>query len=119
MSTIAGAVAMAAVMALGTPAWTIQAGAEASHRATAGKRAATGVIARFDPATRIVTLTTTAGRETFVLADGAKVIHSGRAVTDVGAYIGHTARVHYVDESGRRLAASISIAGKATTPTGS
>jgi hypothetical protein len=109
LSTAAAALA---VVALSGPAYAAQATKEAKPHATAAKSmAATGKIAKYDEATKTVTLTTSKADESFVLGDSAKVTHSGKAVADLGTLVGHSAKVHYTEAGGTKTATSIAIAG--------
>ena len=97
-------VAAAAVVALGGSALAAQAASTAAKpkaAAAAKSMSATGKIRAFDAATKTVKLTTSKGEESFVLGDAAKVMHSGKAVTDLSTLVGHDAKVHY---TGRRTA---------------
>jgi len=107
-------VAAAAVLALGGSALAAQAATEAKPKAAAAKSmAATGKIASYDAASKTVKLTTSKGEESFVLGDAAKVMHSGKAVTDLSTLVGHDAKVHYTEANGTKTASSISVAGMA------
>jgi Cu/Ag efflux protein CusF len=107
-------VAAAAVVALGGSVLAAQAATESKPKAAAPKSmAATGKIASFDAATKTVTITTAKCDESFVLGDGAKVMHSGKAVTDLSTLVGHDAKVHYTEANGAKTASSISVAGMA------
>lgn len=108
-------VAAAAVVALGGSALAAQAATASKPKAAAAAKsmAATGKIESFDAATKTVKLTTSKGEESFVLGDAAKVMHSGKAVTDLSTLVGHDAKVHYTEANGTKTATSISVAGMA------
>ncbi len=108
-------VAAAAVVALGGSVLAAQAATESKPKAApaAKSMAATGKIESFDAATKTVKLTTSKGEESFVLGDGAKVMHSGKAVTDLSTLVGHDAKVHYTEAGGTKTASSISVADMA------
>lgn len=109
-------VAAAAVVALGGSALAAQAASTAAKpkaAAAAKSMSATGKIESFDAATKTVKLTTSKGEESFVLGDAAKVMHSGKAVTDLSTLVGHDAKVHYTEANGTKTATSISVAGMA------
>jgi hypothetical protein len=108
LSTAAAALA---VVALSGSAYAAQATKEAKPHATAKSMAATGKIAKYDAASKTVTLTTSKGDESFVLGDMAKVTHSGKAVSDLSELVGHSAKVHYTEAGGTKTATSISVAG--------
>jgi hypothetical protein len=114
------AVAAATVLALGGSVMAATAAKEAKAKSTttaAKSMSATGKIAKYDAASKTVTLTTAKGDESFVLGDSAKVMHSGKAVSDLDTLVGHTAKVHYTEANGTKTATSISVAGMAAAST--
>ena len=108
-------VVAAAVVALGGSALAAQAATASKPKAAAAAKSmsATGKIEAYDAATKTVKLTTPKGEESFVLGDAAKVMHSGKAVTDLNTLVGHDAKVHYTEANGTKTATSISVAGMA------
>jgi hypothetical protein len=109
---LATAAAAMAAIALSGPAYAAPAAKQAKPHATAAKNmAATGTIAKYDEATRTVTLTTSKGDESFVVSDSARVTHSGKAVTDLGTLVGHSAKVHFTQAGDTKTASSIAVAG--------
>jgi hypothetical protein len=114
---VKAAVTAAAVLALGGPALAAQAASAAAKpkaAAAAKSMSATGKIESYDAASKTVKITTSKGEESFVLGDAAKVMHSGKAVTDLNTLVGHDAKVHYTEANGTKTATSISVAGMAS-----
>ncbi len=106
------AAAVLGVVALSGSAYAAQASKPAKPHATAAKSmSATGKIAKYDAASKTVTLTTSKGDESFVLGDTAKITHSGKAVSDLSTMVGHSAKVHYTEADGTKTATSIAVAG--------
>lgn len=108
-------VAAATVLALGGSALAAKATKEEKPKATAAAKSmsATGKISKYDESSKTVTLTTSKGDESFVLGDSAKVMHSGKAVTDVNSLVGHNAKVHYTEANGTKTATSVVVSGMA------
>jgi hypothetical protein len=116
---LSAVVVTAAALALGGSVMGAQATkpAKTHAAATAKGMSASGKIAKYDSATKTVTLTTAKGDESFVLGSDAKVMHAGKAVTDLTPLVGHSARVHYTEEGGTKTATSVSVAGMASAKT--
>ena len=86
---------------------------------------ATGTIQRFDSATRVLTLKTVRGSESFVIADSTTLHRGARVVPlqDLGKWNGLPAKVRYTDADGHRRASSVMVGSRqdlsASPPPGS
>src|SRR5262245_6758719 len=72
---------------------------------------ATGTIQRFDVATHLLTLKTTRGSESFVVADSTTIHRGAKVATlqELGRWSGSPAKVRYTESAGRRTASSVMI----------
>jgi hypothetical protein len=73
---------------------------------------ATGTIQRFDAATHLLTLKTTRGSESFVVAESTTIHRGAKVATpqDLGRWNGSRAKVRYTESGGgRRTASSVMI----------
>jgi hypothetical protein len=88
-------------------------------KATAAKpagKSATGKIAKFDDASKTLTITTGKGEESFTLADTATLHEGAKTITtaDLGGLAGHTAKIRYTEAGGKMTAESVTVAGGKT-----
>ena len=79
---------------------------------------ALGRLARYDPVHRVVTLDTSRGPLTFVLAEDAALREGVRSIEAdrVAALIGRTAKVRYQTVGSRRVARQMTVAAAASRP---
>jgi hypothetical protein len=77
--------------------------------------AATGTVAKFDAATKTLTLTTKDGAKEFTLGANAKIMAGAHAATtaDLG---GRNVKVTYANENGKNVASKVTIAGTHAKP---
>lgn len=104
------AVAVAAALTLSGPAMAAQA-AHAKTTSAAKSQSATGKVTKYDASSRTLTISTSKGEESFVLAGNAKVQHGAKVVSDPGTTIGETAKVHFTEANGVKTAQSVSVSG--------
>jgi hypothetical protein len=75
---------------------------------------ATGTIQRFDSATRLLTLKTVRGSESFVIADSTMLRRGAKVVPlqDLGKWNGSRAKVRYTEAEGHRTASSVMVGSR-------
>lgn len=95
---------------------------KATHAAKATATTGTATVARgkivkFDPASKMLTLSTGSGEEQFTLAANARVREGSKSVTaaDLEKMAGDRATVRYSESGGQRTAHSVTLAHKTAT----
>lgn len=71
----------------------------------------TGTIAKFDPATALLTISTSKGTEEFSMPAGARVQEGKRRIASasLGSMVGQEIRVRYMEANGHKTAESVSV----------
>ena len=85
--------------------------AESDTRAASS---ATGTIQHFDPASRVLTLKTSRGSESFVVADSTTIRRGAKAASlqDLVKWSGWPAKVRYTEAGGHRAASSVMVGSR-------
>ncbi len=81
---------------------------------------ATGAVVKYDPATRILTLTTTRNQQdTFELAAKVTIQEGAKTLTiaDLGGATGKEATVRYTESGGKKVASSVMLMAKPAAST--
>jgi len=88
-----------------------------SKKSTATTVSQSGTIQKFDPATRMLSLSTSKGVEQLTLGPTAKVEESSKAidVASLEKLTGHKATVRYSEASGSKVVESVHVAAKASS----
>jgi hypothetical protein len=76
----------------------------------------TGTIQSFDPATRVLSFSTSKGIEQLTLSPTARIRESSRKIDAAGLtkLVGHRATIRYSDSSGSKVVESLRVAGGKT-----
>ncbi len=121
-STIA--TALTTLAAIGLAATTFAAPARPAKSTTPAARWASGQVERFDQAAGTLVLKQGSHEMTFTLAKDARLTEGRKSIaqSDLGAAVGHKARVHYTTEGAQKTAHAVEVtlraaAKKAPHPT--
>lgn len=100
--------------AFALPAATVSATASpAGHDAKATAMSATGTLEKFDASSKMLTLKTAKGDQTFVLADSTRIHHGSKTATpaQLSSWDGQPVKVRFTEANGVRTASSVMVGG--------
>jgi hypothetical protein len=102
---------LAATLGLASPA---RVSGELDDSGSHSSLSATGTIQNVDTATRTLTLRTSRGNESFVVAEYTTIHRGAKVATfqDLGKWSGSPAKVRYTESEGRRTASSVMVGGR-------